>query len=50
MFVTRGGIKVTIQGTAIINCLLFGWSIPCSKTLPLTMAQVADAVAGQKPG
>jgi len=46
-FVTRGGMKVTIQGTAIIDCLLFGWSIPFSKTLPVTMAQVADAVAGK---
>lgn len=46
-FVTRGSIQVTIQGTAIIDALLFGWSIPFSKTLPLTMAQVADAVAGK---
>jgi len=46
-FVTRGGIQVTIQGTATIDALLFGWSIPFSKTLPVTMAQVADAVAGK---
>lgn len=46
-FVTRGGIQVTIQGTATIDVLLFGWSIPFSKTLPVTMAQVADAVAGK---
>ena len=46
-FVTRGSIQVTIQGTATIDALLFGWSIPFSKTLPLTMAQIADAVAGK---
>jgi len=47
-FVTRGGLQVTIRGTAVIDCILFGWSIPFSKTLPLTMAQIADSLAGQK--
>ncbi|MFA6224758.1 MAG: LEA type 2 family protein [Methanoregula sp.] len=48
-FVTRGSVQVTIQGTATIDALLFGWSIPFTKTLPITMAQVADAVAGKEP-
>lgn len=48
-FVTRGSVQVTIQGTATIDALLFGRSIPFSKTLPITMAQVADAVAGKEP-
>jgi LEA14-like dessication related protein len=48
-FITRGSIPVTIQGTATIDCILFGWSIPFSKTLPLTVAQVADSLAGKKP-
>ncbi|MFA4850754.1 MAG: LEA type 2 family protein [Methanoregula sp.] len=48
-FVTKGGIQVTIQGKAIIDCLLFGWSIPFSKTLPVTMAHVADAITGKDP-
>ena len=48
-FVTRGDMQVTIQGTATIDCILFGWSIPFSKTLSVTMAQVADAVAGKDP-
>ncbi|MDO8872527.1 MAG: LEA type 2 family protein [Methanoregula sp.] len=48
-FVTRGGMQVTIQGTATIDCILFGWSIPFTKTLAVTMAQVAEAVAGAKP-
>ncbi|MDP3564246.1 MAG: LEA type 2 family protein [Methanoregula sp.] len=46
-FLTRGSLQVTIQGTATIDALLFGWSIPFSKTLPVTMEQVADAVAGK---
>ena len=46
--VTRGSVQVTIKGTAIIDCLLFGWSVPFSKTLPVTMEQVADSLAGQK--
>ena len=46
-FITRGGMQVMIQGTAIIDCILFGWSIPFSKTLKVTMAQVAEAVAGK---
>jgi len=46
-FVTRGSVQVTIQGTATIDALLFGWSIPFKKTLPVTMAQVAGAVAGK---
>jgi LEA14-like dessication related protein len=47
-FVTRGSVQVTIKGTAIIDCLLFGWSIPFSKTVPVTMEQVADSLARQK--
>jgi LEA14-like dessication related protein len=48
-FVTHGGIQVTIKGTAIIDCLLFGWSIPFSKTVPVTIARIAGTVAGKKP-
>jgi LEA14-like dessication related protein len=48
-FVTRGSVQVTIQGTATIDALLFGWSIPFSKTLPVTMGQVADAIGGKEP-
>lgn len=48
-FVTRGGMQVTIQGKATIDCILFGWSIPFSKILTVTMAQVAEAVAGKEP-
>jgi len=47
-FVTRGNVQVTIKGTAIIDCLLFGWSVPFTKTVPVTMERVAEAVAGQK--
>ena len=48
-FFTQGGVQVTIQGTATIDAVLFGWSIPFKKTLPVMMEQVAEAVAGQKP-
>ncbi len=47
-FVTRGSLQVTIHGTAVIDCLLFGWSIPFEKTMPVTMEQLADSLAGQK--
>jgi LEA14-like dessication related protein len=47
-FVIRGGVQVTILGMAIIDCILFGWSIPFSKTLPVTMTQVAESLTGQK--
>jgi len=46
-FVTRGSVKVTIKGTAIIDCVLFNWSVPFSKTLPVTVEQVMDSLAGQ---
>jgi LEA14-like dessication related protein len=39
-FVTKGGVQVTIRGTATIDCILFGWSIPFSKTLPVDRKSV----------
>jgi LEA14-like dessication related protein len=47
-FVTKGGVRVTIRGTATIDAVLFGWSIPFSKTLPVTLTEVADSLAGKK--
>jgi LEA14-like dessication related protein len=47
-FVTRGAVQVTIRGTAIIDAILFDWSVPFSKTVPVTMEQVADSLTGQK--
>jgi len=47
-FVTRGSVKVTIKGTASIDCVLFNWSVPFSKTLPVTVEQVMDSLARQK--
>jgi len=46
-FVTRGNVQVTIKGTAIIDCLLFGWSVPFTRTVPVTMAQITDSITGQ---
>jgi LEA14-like dessication related protein len=44
----QGSVKVTIKGMAVVDCVLFHWSIPFSKDLPVTMEQVTDAVARQK--
>jgi len=47
-FVTHSDVQVTIEGKAVIDCLLFGWSVPFTKTMPVTMAQVANSLAGKK--
>jgi LEA14-like dessication related protein len=47
-FVASGSVQVTIRGTAIIDAILFNWSVPFSKTIPVTMEQVADSLAGEK--
>ena len=47
-FVTRGAVQVTIRGTAVIDALLFSWSVPFEKTLPVTMEQVAGSLTGEK--
>ncbi|MEN6442327.1 MAG: LEA type 2 family protein [Methanoregula sp.] len=39
-FVTCGSAEVTIQGLAVIDCMLFGWSVPFTKTMPVTMDQI----------
>lgn len=45
---SQGSVKVTITGTAVIDCILFHWSVPFSKDLPVTMDQLVNAVAKQK--
>ena len=48
-FVTCGSVEVTIQGLAVIDCTLFGWSVPFTKTMPVTMEQIiAGAIFPQK--
>ena len=47
-FVARGGIEVTIKGTAVVDAVITGWSVPFEKTVTVTAAEVADAVAGRK--
>jgi len=49
-FVALGRAEVTIEGKAVIDCFLFGWSVPFTKTMPVTMEQLADSLSGQKPG
>ena len=47
-FVARGGIEVTIKGNAVVDAVIIGWSVPFEKTVTVTAAEVADAVAGRK--
>jgi LEA14-like dessication related protein len=47
-FVTKGGVQVTIRGTAILDAIIFGWSVPFEKTLPVTLEQVAGSLASGK--
>lgn len=45
IFFTKGGVEVTIRGTAVIDAVLFSWSIPFEKSMPVTMDQVAGSLA-----
>jgi LEA14-like dessication related protein len=47
-FVTKGEVQVTLRGTATIDAVLFGWSVPFEKTIPVTMGQVADSLTGRQ--
>jgi LEA14-like dessication related protein len=44
-FFTKGEVQVTIKGTATIDAVLFSWSIPFAKTMPVTMEQVAGSLS-----
>ncbi|MGB9176202.1 MAG: LEA type 2 family protein [Methanoregula sp.] len=46
-FIAKGGVQVTIRGTATVDAILFGWSVPFEKTLPVTMEQIADSFFGK---
>ena len=43
----QGTVHVTIKGTAVVDAVLFHWSIPFSKDMPVTMDQIVGAVASQ---
>jgi LEA14-like dessication related protein len=47
-FVMKGGVQVTVRGTATIDAVLFCWSVPFEKMLPVTMELVAGSLAGEK--
>jgi len=47
-FIVKGGIEVTIKGNAVVDAVITGWSVPFEKTVTVTAAEVADAVAGRK--
>ncbi len=44
----QGSVQVTIKGTAVVDAVLFHWSVPFEKTLPVTMDQIVKAAAGEK--
>lgn len=46
--ITKGGVLVTIRGTAIVDAVLFGWPVPFEKTLPLTMERISNSLAAMK--
>lgn len=47
---SQGAVQVTIKGTAVIDCVLFHWSIPFAKDLPVTMDQIVKAAQGGGKG
>jgi len=47
-FVTKGGIEVTIEGNAVVKFLMVTKTFPFARTVPVTIAQVAGIVTGQK--
>lgn len=48
--IVQGGVNVTIRGTAVIDALLFSWSVPFEKAVPVTVEQVAGSLAGESNG
>jgi len=46
-FIMKGGVQVTVRGTATIDAVLFCWSVSFQKTLPVTMEQVAGSLTGK---
>jgi hypothetical protein len=47
-FVTGGKLDLTINGTAKIKFLMIPKEIPFSRTVPVTVGQIAGMVTGQK--
>jgi LEA14-like dessication related protein len=47
-FIAKGGVQVTVRGTATVDAVLFCWPVPFEKTLPVTMGQVAGSLAGKE--
>lgn len=44
----QGTVQVTIKGTAVVDAVLFHWSVPFEKTMPVTMEQIVKAAGGEK--
>jgi len=47
--VTRGGIRLEIQGNAVIDHIL-GWTLPVTETIDITERQVLDVLEGKGEG
>lgn len=45
-FVAKGGVEVTVRGTAVIDCFITCRPVPFSKSLRLTNSQLTDALSG----
>jgi LEA14-like dessication related protein len=47
-FVAGGKLDLTIEGTAKLKFLTIPKQVPFSKTIPVTVGEIADIVTGQK--
>ncbi|ABS54574.1 Water Stress and Hypersensitive response [Methanoregula boonei 6A8] len=46
-FVTHGGIELTIKGTAVLKFLMITKPVPFSRTMSVSIGEIADIVTGQ---
>jgi hypothetical protein len=48
-FVAGGKLELAIEGTAKIKFLMIPKQVPFTRTVPVTVGEIADMVTGQKP-
>lgn len=46
-FATGGGLQITVRGKALVDAIIFSWSVPFEKTLPVTIGQAVRSLAGR---
>ncbi|HOX34441.1 MAG TPA: LEA type 2 family protein [Methanoregulaceae archaeon] len=44
--VAKGGIEVTIRGSAVVEAVITGWSVPVENSITVTLDQVKEALDG----